>query len=123
HLRAQLMALAHEGDAARRALVFRHLRRRNLTVSALRVIVPSAGTVLLFVLVAQIVVANLARGVSVEGIRIDRESLVVDAPSYRGTTEDGIDYAISARSASAPVSAAERLELAGIVVDISRPDG
>jgi hypothetical protein len=107
----------------RDALIFRTLERRNGAVGVLRVAVPLFGIVVLGVLLAEIVVANLATVAGVSGIRFSREAVTIDAPQYAGTMAGGTRYEVNADAASAPLSGRDVIDLTNARLRLFRPDG
>lgn len=110
-------------NPAVRAGLHQKLRRRNRFVGVLRILVPLAGLMLLGFLIAQIVIANMARDYGISGIRFERDRLLIDNPRYEGVTEGGIRYKVVAKTASALISKADSIELGEATLDIQRPDG
>jgi hypothetical protein len=110
-------------DPAVRAGLHRRLGRRNRIIGVLRVLVPLAGLLLLAFLVAQIVIANIAKEYGVTGIRFERDRLLIDDPRYEGVTEGGTRYKVVARTASAQMANANVIELGDATLYIERPDG
>jgi len=103
--------------------LFRALQRRNRVVSVLRLAVPLFGVVVLAILVAEIVLANLTSVAGISGIRFSREAVSVDTPSYAGVMSDGTRYEITAEAASAPLSGTDVIDLKNAVLLLTRPDG
>ena len=63
-----------------RADILGNLLLRNRVVDGLRIVVPAIGILAFAALVAQIYIANMARQYGVSGVRIDRGTIVVEAP-------------------------------------------
>jgi len=106
-----------------RAGLYRKLKRRNRLVDVLRVLVPLAGAALLGFLVAQIIIANLAKDFGITGIRLERDRLLIETPQYEGVMENGTRYKLVADTASALLSRSDVIELGNATLDLLRSDG
>lgn len=106
-----------------RERIYRALGRRNEFIALLRIMVPLLGVVILFVLLFQIIVANLTSGLNISGVRIEKNTLVIDAPEYSGIMANGTRYTIIADAAAAAISGRDLIELSNARVDLVRPDG
>lgn len=102
-----------------RARLYDSLGRRNRIVAVLRIAVPGAGIALAGVLIAQITLSNLADNFAIGGIRLDRDQLVLDTPSYSGIMSDGTTYEVVAEAARADIDATDviNLDIATIVTE------
>jgi lipopolysaccharide export system protein LptC len=106
-----------------RARLFSRLQRRNRIIGFLRFGVPGAGIALAGVLVFQIVLANLAENFGVDGIRLERDQLVFDAPRYAGVMADGTVYEVVAEAARASVTNTDIINLDVATIVTEQPDG
>ena len=120
---ARRMAGDDLADPAVRAAVFMRLTRRNRVIDVLRIVVPLIGALLLGVLIAGIVIGNLAREYGVSGVRFERDRLLIETPRYEGVTENGTRYRVVAETASALISRADLSTSARPRLEIIRPDG
>lgn len=118
-----MSTLAHTDTFDRRSRIFARLTARNRLVSILRVAVPVLGVLVLAGLLLQLVVGSLAPGFSFAGIIIDRDRLVVDAPSYEAMSADGTSYAVSAEAAVAAPNASDLVDLTGALLTMRQPSG
>jgi len=75
------------------------------------------------VLVAQIVVANIARQYGVAGIRIDRGNVVVDSPKYSGVGSDGSRYVVTATEARTPIDKPDMITMTNATLEFTKPGG
>lgn len=115
--------LASAQDAGVRARVHAGLEQRNRLVGILRVGLPALGALVLAGLVLQIVLASLLDQFGISNIRIDREKLVVDTPSYSSMTADGTMYAVESESAQAALGDTDLLHLSNAALTVTKPDG
>jgi hypothetical protein len=96
---------------------------RNRVVALLRIVVPAAGLVAVLLLVGQIYLAGLSRQYGVAGIRIDRGSVVVEAPQYSGTGSDGSRYLATAREARTALAGGSDIDMTDATLELLQPDG
>lgn len=115
--------LASAQDAGVRARVYARLEQRNRLVGILRVGLPALGVLVLAGLLLQIAVASLLDQFGISNIRIDRESLVVDTPSYSSMTADGTRYSVASQSAQAALGDTDLLHLSKAALTLTKPDG
>jgi len=115
--------LASAQDAGVRARLYAGLQQRNRRVGFLRVGLPVLGVLVLAGLTAQIVIASLLDQFGISNIRIDREKLVVDTPSYSSMTADGTMYTVNSQSAQAALGDTDLLHLNGADLTVTKPDG
>ena len=106
-----------------REQIYRALGRRNGFIALLRIMVPLFGVAVLFVLLFQIIVANLASGLNISGVRLEKDTLVIDAPEYSGVMANGTRYKIVADAAAAAISGRDLVDLSNASVDLLRTDG
>lgn len=106
-----------------RAEILGRIVTRNRVVGALRIVVPAAGLVAFLLLAGQIYIANLARQYGISGIRIDRGSIVVEAPKYSGTGSDGARYLVSAREARTPLDRSNIIEMTDATLELLQASG
>ena len=106
-----------------RADILGNLLLRNRVVDGLRIVVPAIGILAFAALVAQIYIANMARQYGVSGVRIDRGTIVVEAPKYSGTGSDGSRYLVSAREARTPIDRTSTIEMIDATLELLQPGG
>ncbi len=106
-----------------RAALYRRLNRRNRVVGILRLVVPAAGAFVLAVLLAQIVIANIADTFGIDGVSIERDRLVIATPEYSGVMANGTRYTVSAESAKAAAGSSDVMELTDATLHLVREDG
>jgi lipopolysaccharide export system protein LptC len=97
--------------------------RRNRFVGLLRILVPALGLAAFLLLAGQIYVTGLARQYGVAGIRIDRGSMVVEAPQYAGSGSDGSRYLATAREARTPLGGGDVIDMNDATLELLQPDG
>jgi hypothetical protein len=103
-----------------RAGRLRELVARNRLVGVLRIAVPAVGIAAFLLLVGQIYLANMMRQYGVAGIRIDRGDMVVEAPQYAGTGQDGSRYLVTAREARTSLSRPEEIAMSEVTLELSQ---
>lgn len=106
-----------------RERLYDRLMRRNKIVGLLRIAVPLMGVVLFGYLAAQIIVANLARDFGADGIRIERETVIIDKPTYAGVMTNGTRYQVVADSAEKQIVGEDVLDLSNVRLQLLRQDG
>jgi lipopolysaccharide export system protein LptC len=114
--------LASAQDAGVRSRLYDGLTQRNRVVAILRIGLPALGVMVFAGLALQIVVASLLDEFGVSNIRIDRENLVVDTPSYSSMTPDGTMYAVASESAKAALGDTDLLRLTKAALTVTKPD-
>ena len=115
--------LASAQDAGVRARLYAGLERRNRRISLYRFALPILGLLVLVGLTLQIVIASLLDQFGISNIRIDRENLVVDTPSYSSMTADGTKYTVNSESAQAALGDTDLLHLSDAALTVTKPDG
>jgi lipopolysaccharide export system protein LptC len=106
-----------------RADILGSILTRNRVVAVLRVVVPAIGLAAFLLLVSQIYVVGLARQYGVAGIRIDRGSVVVEAPQYAGTGSDGSRYLATAREARTALAGGSDIDMTDATLELLQADG
>lgn len=103
--------------------IYAALERRNKWVHRLRIGVPIFGVLVLIALLGQLIAANIASQFLPQGVRIDRDNVVVDAPSYSGVMQDGTQYTVTSEIAEAAINASDTIFLSDARIDLLRPSG
>lgn len=114
---------ADTGSSTHRGAIYAALGRRNSIIRWLRVGVPIFGGLVLLVLVGQILIANIASQFLPDGVRLAKDRLVIDAPTYSGVMQDGTKYTVSSREATASIDNTDLIDLTGARIELVRPDG
>lgn len=115
--------LASAQNAEERSQIYAALGRRNRLVRILRVGLPALGALVLASLVLQLVIGSLLNDFGISNIRIDRENLVVDTPSYSSMTADGTMYSVSSQDARASLGDTDLLHLTTAQLTVAKPSG
>lgn len=125
--------MSNVSGAAGRTGTFRRLDRRHTAVAALRIAVPIIGILAFAALAAQIYLASFLGGLGVEGLRLERDSLIIDRPEMTGILAGVGRYEFNAGTASTQLSAATGLDLnrlaarlffdSGETADLTAPGG
>jgi lipopolysaccharide export system protein LptC len=109
--------------AEKRRAIYASLTARNRVVAILRIGLPALGALIFAGLVLQLYFGSMVPDFGFANVRIDRENLVFEAPSYAGTGSDGTAYELAAESARAGLSNADIVHLRGASVSMRKPDG
>ena len=117
------MAAGRVDTYDQRAELLGSIRLRNRTIAVLRIVVPVIGVGALALMLGQIYLAGLARQYGVAGIRIDRGSIVVEAPQYSGTGSNGSRYLATAREARTPVLGGNDIDMTDATLELLQGDG
>ena len=115
--------LASAQDAATRSRIYSQLEQRNRLVTILRIGLPVMGLLVLGGLVLQIVLATLLDQFGISNLRIDRDNLVVETPSYSSMTADGTMYSVASDDARAALGDTDMLHLTGAKLTVTKPNG
>jgi hypothetical protein len=81
------------------------------------------GLLVLAGLVLQIVIATLLDQFGISNLRIDRDNLVVETPSYSSMTADGTMYSVASDDARAALGDTDMLHLTGARLTVTKPNG
>lgn len=115
--------LASAQDAGTRARIYAGLEQRNRFVAILRVGVPALGVLVFLGLTLQLILAGMMNQFGIANIRIDRDNLVVDNPSYSSMTADGTMYTVMSQSARTALGDTDLLHLSQATLNVTKPDG
>jgi hypothetical protein len=118
-----MSTLTRSDTIQERGRIFAALALRNRLVVALRLAVPAFGIVVLGGLVLQLYLASRGDDFGFADIRIDRENLVVDSPSYSNMGTDGSSYLIEAASARSALGQTDIIDLVDVVLSFGKPTG
>jgi lipopolysaccharide export system protein LptC len=114
---------ARTETAEQRSAIYAALVSRNRLVGILRIGLPAIGVVLLAGLFVQLYIGSLVPGFGFANIILDRDNLVVEAPSYSGVGEDGTVYSLAAGNARAAIGNTDIINLEGAAVTMKQPAG
>jgi lipopolysaccharide export system protein LptC len=101
-----------------RHALYSRFGRRNRLIGLLRIAVPLAGALLLAVPMVQIALSFVGETVSVGGVRLQSDTLVIDSPRFQGTTADGGAYVMTADRAESRVGDLDIADLYGLDIDL-----
>jgi lipopolysaccharide export system protein LptC len=114
---------ARTETAEQRRAIYAALTSRNRIVGLLRIGLPAVGAIIFIGLILQLYLGTLVPDFGFANVRIDRDNLVFEAPSYAGTGSDGTAYTLSAESAKAGLSDTDVVHLRGAALSMLKPDG
>jgi lipopolysaccharide export system protein LptC len=114
---------AGTGTADDRSAIYASLATRNRIVGTLRIGLPAIGAIIFLGLILQLYLGTMVPDFGFANVRIDRENLVFEAPSYTGTGTDGTAYSLGAESARAGLRNTDLVELQGAALSMLKPDG
>lgn len=98
--------------------LYRQFARRNAAIGVLRYAVPVIGAVLLAIPVAQVAISAITEVIPIEGVRLENDTLVIDAPRFEGRTATGTVYAMDAERAETRIGDLDIADLYGLAVDL-----
>lgn len=114
---------ADTSTSTHRDAVYAALNRRNRIIKWLRIGVPIFGGLVLLVLVGQILIANLASQFLPQGVRIAKDKVIIDAPTYSGVMQDGTRYTVSSREATTSIDNTDIIDLQSARIELVRSSG
>jgi len=114
--------LASAQNAEQRTRIYEGLEQRNRLVAILRIGLPVLGALVLAGLLLQIFVASLLDEFGISNIRIDRDNLVVETPSYSSMAADGTMYAMASEDARAALGDTDLLHLTKAQLMVTKPN-
>jgi lipopolysaccharide export system protein LptC len=114
---------ARTDTAEQRSAIYASLTARNRIVAILRIGLPALGAIIFAGLVLQLFLGSMVPDFGFANVRIDRENLVFEAPSYAGTGSDGTAYELAAESARAGLGNTDIVHLKGASVSMRKRDG
>jgi hypothetical protein len=117
------MTAAEFSNGHNRDRIYRGLLQRNRVVGWLRIGVPLIGLAIFAVLAVQIVIANLAKDYGAAGIRLERDSVIIDKPTYSGVMANGTRYEVVADAAEKQIAGPDVLDLQNVRLNLVRNDG
>ena len=117
------MAGGRADSLDRRAAILGGLVLRNRVVGMLRLVVPGLGIAAFLLLGVQIFMGNLARQYGVAGVRIERGTVVVEAPQYAGTGGNGTRYLATAKEARTPLVGGNEIDMSEATLELLGADG
>lgn len=106
-----------------RHALYRRFARRNRLVGVLRAVVPAAGLLLLAAPFGGMLVSAFAPGFSIEGLRLENDTLVIEAPRFEGTLPGGDAYYMTAKRAESRVGDLDTIDLYDLDLDLSGAAG
>ncbi len=115
--------IAPNESAEQRDAIFRALALRNRVITLLRFGLPVIGAAIFLTLALQLVLGALVPNFDFANIKIDRDNLVVESPSYAAIGEDGVAYAFSAEGARGALGTSDLIHLDGAMMNSKDPDG
>ncbi|WP_196260407.1 hypothetical protein [Pelagibacterium limicola] len=102
-----------------RHAIYARLARHNRRIGMLRVAVPVIVVAILSVPIVQVVFATLADSFPIAGIRLDADTLVIDAPRFDGRTATGTVYRMTADRAESRIGNLDIADLYDLRIDLS----
>lgn len=116
--RVQMSARGIDMKPSADAQRYENFVRHNKIISILRWVVPVVGVVFLSIPVIEYNLRKIIDILPFEGIFLQNDTLVVDAPKFEGVTAAGAAYSMSAESAESYIGNLDVTALRGLVVDI-----
>lgn len=106
-----------------RLALYARLKRRNTIVGVLRILVPVLGALLLAIPFATVVMDMIADQLSVAGVRLESDTLVIDAPRFQGIMANNTVYRITAARAESRIGNLDVADLIALSVDLEGEAG
>lgn len=117
------MSRVRTATAEQRGAIYDALVRRNRLVGVLRIGLPALGAIIFGGLLLQLYLGSLVPDFGFANISVDRNNLLVEAPSYSGVGSDGTVYKVEAGAASAALGNTDLIHMHGARFTMTRPDG
>lgn len=119
-----MTAIAARTDTAeQRSAIYARLTHRNRLVAVLRIGLPIIGGIILVGFVLRLYLGSLVPDFGFANVTIDRDNLVVEAPSYGSVSEDGTVYQLGAAKARAAIGDTDLIYLTGANFSLEQPGG
>lgn len=115
--------VARTETAEQRQSIYRALTRRNRLVRLLRIGLPVIGAVVFLGLMLQLYARSLIPDFGFANITIDRDNLIVEAPTYSGASADGSVYSVSAAKARTSFANTDLINLTDTIFLLDQPSG
>lgn len=106
-----------------REALYRRFLRHNRRIGLLRIAVPALAIMLLLVPLSRFALTTLAESFAGAGIRLESDTLVLDAPRFEGTTAAGDVYVMVAERAESAVGNLDLVELWDLTLDLTGDAG
>lgn len=103
--------------------LFARVERRRRLVKLLRWIIPAVGSVIFLALTVPLLIDSLLPTAQFEGIRLEQDKLVVDAPRATGVLSDGGTYEMTAKSATTKIINQDMIDLIDMKATMNFVDG
>lgn len=116
-----MLTSAQSADA--RTAIYERLLRRNRLIRILRIGLPVLGSIVLGGLVLQLTLASFLGQFGISNIKIDRDNLVVETPSYSSMTADGTMMTVASQAARTALGDTDLLHLEGAELSVTKPSG
>lgn len=110
-------------SAEERTAIYEALLRRNRVVRILRVGLPMLGGIVLAGLLLQLMVASVLGQFGISNVKIDRNNLVVETPSYSSMTADGTMVTVQSLAARTALGDTDLLHLENAELHVTKPTG
>lgn len=94
------------------------LGAHNRRIGVLRIAVPVAGCLVLALPLVQLGVSMVADAIPIAGIRLDADTLVIEAPRFEGRTATGTVYRMQAERSESRVGDLDVADLYGLGIDL-----
>ncbi len=102
-----------------RHAIYARLARHNRRIGILRVLVPAIALAVLSVPVLQVGLSMVAESLPVAGVRLNNDTLVIDAPRFDGRTATGTVYRMTAERAESRIGDLDVADLYALRIDLA----
>lgn len=118
-----MISLSPAAPTDSRSRLFARLAARNRLVAILRIGIPALGAVVLAGLVLQLFFVGLLPDFAFAKFSIDRNRLVIDAPTYAAMSADGTSYDVVAATAATVPGRSDLIDLTDVLLTVRQTDG
>ncbi|WP_404400747.1 hypothetical protein [Pelagibacterium halotolerans] len=102
---------------------YRQIARHNRAIAMLRVAVPIAGLLLLFVPIVQFALSLIDDTIVADGATLDADTLVIQSPRFEGLTSDGAVYRMEAERSESDTGNLDVSTLYELTIDLDGAAG
>lgn len=103
--------------------IYARLARHNRRIGILRIGVPSLAIALLALPILQVSISMIAETMSIAGLRLDNDTLVIDAPRFDGRTATGTVYTMTAARTESRIGDLDTVDLFDLNIDLAGQAG
>lgn len=99
--------------------IYARLARHNRRIGILRIGVPVLAVALLVAPIVEVSISMITNAVPIQGIRLDNDTLVIDAPRFDGRTGNGTIYRMTAQRTESRIGNLDVVDLYDLRIDLA----